>query len=124
MQFIAEVGKPVDVTYRAKKLTTGLTDVVAKIYDETRAQDLVNFPNITLTEIGTTGIYYGSFIPDAAGIWMVPVDSASNSNPAEFTIVVGNYDLDSLGIILDTVETKVDAVQAAVDDLADPSQII
>lgn len=117
MQIIAEVGKPVDVTYRAKKLTTGLTDVVAKIYDESRAQDLVNFPDVTLTEIGATGIYYGSFTPDAEGIWTVLVNSATAPDQAEFTIQVGSYDLNTLGTTLDDVKT-------VVDDLADPSEII
>ncbi len=117
MQVIAEVGKSVDITYHAAKHATGLTDVKAKIYDETRALDAVNFPDVTLTEIGVTGIYYGSFTPDVAGIWTVIVDSVSKPGPDEFTIQVGNYDLDSLGGTLDDVKT-------VVDGLADPSEII
>jgi len=117
MQVIAEVGKAVDVTYHAKKHTTGLTDVTAKIYDESRAEDAVNFPDVTLTEISTTGVYYGSFTPDAKGVWTVMVDSATKSDPQEFTINVGDYDLDSIG-------TTLDSVQTTVDDLSDPAKIV
>jgi len=117
MQVIAEVGKTVDITYHAAKHATGLTDVKAKIYDETRALDPVNFPDVTLTEIGATGIYYGSFTPDVVGTWTVTVDSATKPGPDEFTIQVGNYDLDSLGSTLDEVKT-------VVDDLSDPSELI
>ena len=117
MQIIAEIGKSVDITYHSQKHTSGLTDVTAQIYDESRALDPVNFPDVVLIEIGTTGIYYGSFTPDAAGIWTVQVDSATKSDPAEFTIQVGNYDLDSLGSTLDSVQTT-------VDNLSDPSEIL
>ena len=117
MQIIAKLGSPVDITYRAAKHITGLVDVTAEIYDETRAKDVVNFPDIVLTEIGATGVYYGSFTPDATGIWSVMVDSATKAGPQEFTIAVGNYDLDSLGTALDDVQTK-------VTDLSDPSKIV
>jgi len=117
MQIIAKIGSSVDITYHAAKHTTGLIDVVAEIYDETRAKDVVNFPDVTLTEIGVTGVYYGSFTPDVAGIWTVMVNSVTKSGPQEFTIVVGNYDLDDLGTVLDDVQTK-------VSDLSDPSMLV
>lgn len=117
MQIIAEIGKLVDVTYHAAKHTTGLVDVIAEIYDESRAKDIVTFPDVTLTEIAATGVYYGSFTPDAAGVWTVMVDSVTKSDPDEFTVVVGTHDLSSIGATVDAIET-------AVGDLGDPSGVI
>jgi len=96
MQVLTKVGNPVDVTYQAVKLTTGLSDVVMKIYDETRALDGVNFPDVTMTEIGATGRYYGSFTPDAVGVWTVIVDSATKSGPVVQTFIVTANDIDSI----------------------------
>ena len=95
-QGIYKTGEVVDVTYQAAKLTTGLSDVTMKIYDETRAQDLGNFPDVTMTEIGATGRYYGSFTPDAVGVWMVLVDSTTKSSPVVKTFVVCSANLDSI----------------------------
>jgi hypothetical protein len=117
MQVIAEVSKPVDITYRAAKHTSGLTDVTMQIYDESRALDAINFPDVVMTEIGSTGIYYGSFTPDAKGTWTVMIDSATKSGPDEQTIIVGDYDLDSLGATVDNIKTT-------VDDLSDPPAIV
>ena len=95
-QGIYKTGETIDVTYQAAKSTTGLSDVVMKIYDETRALDGVNFPDVTLTEVGSTGRYYGSFTPDAVGVWMVLVDSVTKSSPIVKTFVVCSANLDSI----------------------------
>lgn len=100
MQIIAKVGSVVDVTYQATKEETGLTDVTLKINDETRSPDTVNYPDVILTEIGTTGRYYGSFIPDAVGAWTYTVDSVAKKGPLTRTVIVTNHDIDSLGILI------------------------
>ena len=116
MQVIAKSGNPIDVTYQAVKSTTGLIDVVAKIYDETRVQDLINFPNLTLTEIGSTGKYYSSFTPDAVGVWTVMVDSVTKTGPVVETIIVTAQDLDSIAATVAALENLSAAqVQAIVD---------
>jgi len=97
MQVITKVGSPVDITYQAVQLTSGLTDVVAKIRDETRELDGVNFPDVTLVELGATGRYYGSFTPDAKGAWTVTVDSATKPGPVVHSYIVTDQDLDSIG---------------------------
>jgi hypothetical protein len=97
MNGILKLGETIDVTYQATKLTTGLVDVVMKIYDETRDQDLGNFPNVTMTEIGTTGRYYGEFTPDVEGIWTVTIDSATKAGPVVKTFAVTGYNIDSVG---------------------------
>jgi len=97
MQVIAKVGEVVDVTYQATKETTGLLDVTMVIYDETKSPDPVNFPDVVMSEIGSTGRYHGSFIPDATGVWTYIVDSVTKKGPLTGTIIVANNNLDSLG---------------------------
>lgn len=116
MQGIYKTGQAIDVTYQAVKNTTGLIDVIAKIYDETRAQDLVNFPNVTLTEIGATGRYYGSFTPDAEGVWTITVDSVTKSGPVVKTFLVVGHNIDSIGDAIATLNNLSAAqVNAEVD---------
>lgn len=96
-QGIWKVGEVIDVTYQATKSTTGLTDVKMEIFDETRAKDIGNFPDVTMTEIGATGRYYGSFTPDAEGIWSVMIDSATKSGAVVKTFAVTAHNIDSIG---------------------------
>lgn len=97
MQGIYKSGEVIDVTYQATKTTTGLIDVTMEIYDESRAKDGVNFPDVTMTEIGSTGRYYGSFTPDAEGVWTVMIDSASKSGKVVKTFLVVGHNIDSIG---------------------------
>jgi len=135
MQLIAKVGSSVDVVYKATGDTTGLTDVKMKIFDETHSPDPTNFPDVTMTEIGTTGIYWGSFTPDAAGPWAVKVDSVTKKGPAIQSVVVTNHDLDSLGTLITSlnnlsasqVQSIVDGAEtnilSAINDLGNPAQL-
>ena len=97
MQGIYKVGESIDVTYQATKATSGLTDVNMEIYDQTRVLDGVNFPDVTMTEIGSTGRYYGAFTPDAEGIWTVMIDSATKSGKVVKTYAVTAHNIDSIG---------------------------
>ena len=116
MQIIAKVGESVDVTYQATKETSGLGDVLLEIKDELRAVDVTNFPNTTLTEIGSTGRYYGSFTPDEPGVWTYTVDSASKSGPVTGTIIVTEQNLDSIGVLITSLNDLTEAqVQTIVD---------
>jgi hypothetical protein len=92
-----KAGSLIELTYQATKATTGLTDVTMEIYDETRAKDGVNFPDVTMTEIGSTGRYYGSFSPDAEGDWRVMIDSASKSGKVVRDFKIVGHDIDSVG---------------------------
>jgi hypothetical protein len=135
MQVIAKTGNPVDITYQAVKLTTGLTDVTMKIMDETRAPDAVNFPDVVMTEIGTTGRYYGSFTPDEVGVWTVIVDSATKAGPVVETVIVTSHDLDTVGNAIAALnnlsESQVQAIVdgaktdilTAIDDLGQPAML-
>jgi len=87
-----------------------------KIYDESRAQDLVNFPNVTMTEIGATGRYYGSFTPDAEGIWTVMINSATKPGEIVKIFAVTAHNIDSIGDTIAALNNLSAAqVNAAVD---------
>ena len=96
-QGIFKTEEVIDVTYQATKATTGLVDVTMEIYDETRAKDGVNFPDVTMTEIGATGRYYGSFTPDAEGVWTVMIDSSTKSGKVVKVYLVVAHNIDSIG---------------------------
>lgn len=91
---IYKVGKAIELVYQATKSQTGLTDVTMVIYDETHALDGTNFPDVTMTELGSTGRYYGSFTPDAVGHWTVLVDSATKTGPVvkAFDVITNDTD--------------------------------
>ena len=95
------VGEVIEVTYQAKGSESGLTDVVMEIYDETRSKDLINFPDVTMTEIGTTGRYYGTFTPDEVGRWRILINSTSIPGKVVKQYDVISHSIDSIG---DTVE--------------------
>lgn len=104
-----KVNEIIEVTYQASGSTSGLTDVTMEIYDETRAKDGVNFPDVTMTEIGSTGRYYGTFTPDAVGKWRIMVDSATKPGR-----LVKDYDV---------VAHNIDSIGSAVDGLNDVSTV-
>jgi len=116
MNGLFKVGELIEVTYQAAKLTTGLTDVTMVIYDETKALDGVNFPDVVLTEIGVTGRYYGSFTPDAEGFWNVMINSATKSSPVPKQFMVTAHNLDSVGDAIAALNNlSAAAVNAEVD---------
>ena len=92
-----KVGAAIEIVYQAAGATSGLSDVVATIYDETHSLDGVNFPDVTLTELGSTGRYYGSFTPDAEGWWTVIVDSATKPGKVVKSYEVVGHSVDSVG---------------------------
>jgi len=98
-----KVNEVIDVVYQADKATSGLLDVTMEIYDETGAKDIVNFPDVVMTEVGTTGRYVGSFTPDAVGEWkiMIAYNSGSKGQVVK-QYSVGNYNLDDVGSLAGT----------------------
>lgn len=86
-----------EVTYQAAGGTTGLVDVIMEIYDETKSKDLVNFPDVTMTEIGDSAEYVGSFTPDAVGVWRVVITSATKPGKVVKQYDVVSHNIDSIG---------------------------
>jgi hypothetical protein len=108
MQGEYAVGQVIEVTYQASASQTGLTDVIMEIYDEARAKDLVNFPDVTMTEIGVTGRYYGTFTPDAVGKWRAMINSVTKPGKIIKDFGVVAHNIDSIGADVDGVKTKTD----------------
>jgi hypothetical protein len=104
-----------EITYQAAGSTTGLTDVTMEIYDETGAKDGVNFPDVTMAEIGTTGRYKGSFTPDAEGKWRVMINSATKPGQIVKDFEIVGHDVDSVGDDVATVDGKVVTVDGKID---------
>lgn len=111
-----KISEVIEVTYQATKSTSGLTDVKMEIYDETHAKDGVNFPDVTMTEIGSTGRYYGVFTPDAEGIWNILIDSATKKGEVVKQYAVVGYNVDAVG---DAVAALNDISTADVNAQAD-----
>jgi len=108
-----KVNKAIEVIYQAAGAVTGLVDVKMDVYDETHALDAAKGV-AALTEIGTTGRYYGVFTPDVEGEWQVHIDSivAPGKSVKHYTVVA--HDVDSVGDDVAAVDGKVDTVDGKV----------
>ena len=93
-----KIGTLIEITYQASGCQTGLVDVKMEIYDEARVHDdMGDFPDVTMTEIGATGRYYGSFSPDAEGDWRVMIDSSAKKGKMVRDFKIVGHDVDSMG---------------------------
>lgn len=111
-----KVSEVIEVTFQASGSTSGLLDVTMEIYDETRAKDGVNFPDVTMTEIGSTGRYYGVFTPDAVGKWRVMIDSVTKPGKLVKDYDVVAHNIESIGNAVDALnDVSTAAVNAEVD---------
>lgn len=91
-----KINQAIEITYQAAGAQTGLIDVIMVIYDESHALDAINFPDVTMTEIGSTGRYYGVFTPDAVGNWTILIDSAATPGKVVKKYRVGLADVDAV----------------------------
>lgn len=105
MQGQFKLNEIIEVTYQAAKITSGLTDVTMIIYDETHALDGTNFPDVVMTEIGTTGRYYGSFTPDTEGIWTILIDSVTKKGPVVKQYAIVGHNIDTIGDAVEAIES-------------------
>jgi len=117
------VGKPFEIVYDTDGTQSGLTDLTAIWYDNTGVHNPVT-DFVVLSEIGTSGIYKGTFTPTAEGTWILSASSAS-SNPAiankAMNLKVKKYSEDEtagFGFVANTdslaaISAKVDSVLAA-----------
>jgi len=70
---------------------------VAEIFDETGAKDLVNFPDVVLTEIGATGRYVGSYVPDADGEWLIQINDGTGKGKVIIAHSCGSWNIHEIG---------------------------
>ena len=99
------VNEVIQVTYQTDGAKSGET-VIMEIFDETGAKDIINFPDITMTEILTTGRYDGSFIPDAQGEWVIMISYDSGKGKIVKQYSVGGYNLDDVGQKVTAIESQ------------------
>ena len=111
-----KLNSAIAVRYQAPSAATGLTPVM-EIYDETSAKDLVNFPNVEMTELGATGRYVGSFTPDAKGEWLVMIHDGTGKGKVVKSFSVGDYSLQAIGetVALNATVAKEATVAKAAD---------
>jgi len=100
-----KISEAIQVTYQPDNAKSGET-VTMEIFDETGSKDLINFPDVTMTEILTTGRYNGSFTPDAQGEWIVMVSYGSGKGKIVKQYSVGGYNLDSVGQKVAVIESQ------------------
>ncbi len=109
------VNEVIDITYQTDGAKSGET-VTLEIFDETGVKDLTNFPDITMTEILTTGRYGGSFTPDVQGEWIIMISYSSGKGKTVKQYSVGGYNLDDVG-------QKVDAIGIQTIGIDSPAMI-
>ena len=96
------INKVIKVTYQTDGAKSGET-VTIEIFDETGAKDPINFPDIVMTEILTSGRYEGTFTPDAQGEWIIMISYSSGKGKLVKQYSVGGYNLDDVGQIANTI---------------------
>ena len=115
------VNEAIQVTYQADKAATGKT-VTMEIFLPGGTKDEVNFPDVTMTELSTTGRYVGSFTPDAQGEWIIMCHAEGKGQTVK-QYSVGTHNISDVGEAVDGMDGKLDDVVAAVDDLSSPAMI-
>lgn len=110
-----KINEVIEVGYQAPNKQTGQV-VIAEIYLPNKEKDS-NFPDVTLTEIGTTGTYTGSFTPNAQGTWQLIIHKADGDGQVVKAYSVGAYNVDSVGSAVATADGKVVTVTENVATL-------
>lgn len=91
------IGETIEVTYQAPGVTSGLTDITMEIFDETGLKDPVDYPDVIMVEIVSTGRYKASYVPDTQGKWRVMVNSSSKKGLMVKDCDVVGHNIDSIG---------------------------
>jgi len=119
----------IKVIYQAAGAETGAT-IDMEIYDESGAKDVVNFPDVVMSEIGASGRYEGSFTPDAIGDWSVQIQKNDATGKVVKHFSVGDYNVSDVGSNVavvdgkvDALDTKVDTVNSKIDGLTSPPMV-
>jgi len=75
-----KINTPYEIVYDTDGTQSGLVDLRVDYYNPANVHDpLVDF--VTLTEVGTTGVYKGSFTPILTGQWTLIASSATSNPP-------------------------------------------
>jgi len=99
------VNEAIQVIYQPSGAKSGQT-VTMEIFDETGVKDAVDYPDVTMTEISTTGRYIGTFTPDTQGEWIIMASYGNNKGKVVKQYSVGGYNIDSIGQTVDSIESQ------------------
>lgn len=114
-----KVGEAVEVVYQAQNAATGVV-INMEVYDETHT--IVAGGPTVLTELGASGRYYASFVPDIEGEWSVQIEQVDGIGKATKSFSVGARNIQDIGAKVDTIEnstttlgTNIGIVEGKVD---------
>jgi len=107
------VNQPIHFIYQAPNRESGRT-VEAEIYLPNGSKDS-SFPDIILTERGSSGTYVGEFTPDAVGEWQVIIHLDDDTGQVTKRFSVGSYDVTGVGVAVEDVDAKVDIIDSTLD---------
>lgn len=111
-----KVDEAIEIVYQAPNKETGLTGVtaiIAEIYLPTDVKDS-GFPDMELVEIGSSGVYNGTFTPDIQGEWKVVIHKSDGDGQVVKRYSVGAYNVNSVGAAIANVDSDVAAVDSTV----------
>ena len=118
-----KVNESIQVMYQAAGAATSLTPLM-EIYDETGVKDIVNFPDVNMTEIGSSGRYTGSFTPDQEGEWSVQISDVNGGKVVkQFSVGKDNVSGISSKVsdLVDDVDTVSSDLQVVAGDIGSVS---
>ncbi len=110
--------KTFEVIYQAGKTRSGLT-VQMDVYDAAKVKDVAQ--SLPMTEIGTTGRYYGSFQAAEAG-WHVQISDAAGGRAVKH---FGKDTFDANGVtdLVAALDAHLTAVEVKVNELGSPPMV-
>ena len=129
-----KVGEAIEVIYQAQNAASEVV-INMEVLDETKT--VVAGGPIVMTELGSSGRYYASFVPDEVGEWSIQIEqeggvgktakafSVGGHNVHDIGAQVGTIDNNTtnLGANLGIVEGKVDTANTKLDGLITPAMI-
>lgn len=112
-----QVNQTIKVIFKA---TVGATSVNLDVFDETDVLDVAQ--SGAMVQLGSSDRWSKEFTPDTNGDWSIEVtDDIGGKVIKHYS--VGNYNIDSIGANVQSVESKVDNVGVKINNLQSPPMI-
>ena len=105
------VNENIKIVYQTDGAKSGEI-VTIEIFDETGAKDPIDFPDVVMTEILTSGRYEGIFTPDVQGEWVIMISYGSGKGKLVKQYSVGGYNLDDVGQIANAIGVQTSAIDS------------
>lgn len=120
MLILSKNNKAIYILYGAKNYASSRT-VTADIYDNSNTLFQSPSPSVTLTEIGSTGLYGASFTPTTNGEWKIIITENSTER-AHASIKITDHDIETVGADVVSIKNVVEHVtygNSALNDKLD-----